>query len=292
MEDDIPEGQSPDEHAAHAHTLGISRDLAARLVSALVFGALTIGLAWAGKIPFALLVLVAVLLMTWEWGRIVRGEEQSLTLIVHGIAVATATVLAALGFAALGLAVLVIGAIIVMSLEFGEHPIFSAAGVLYTGLPAVALLWLRGSEPMGFLAVLFIFLIVWTTDTTAFLVGRAVGGPKLAPRISPNKTWSGLVGGVLASGAAGALFGYLTGLAPGPLALTGLLLGFVAQTGDLAESFVKRAFGVKDASNLIPGHGGFMDRLDGVIAVSVAAALIGLFFDAPAPSRALFTWLS
>ncbi len=212
-------------------------------------------------------------------------------LLVHGTAVAAATVLTALGYAAMGLAVVVIGAIIVLPLEFGARPLISAAGVLYTGLPAVALLWIRGDEPMGFLAVLFILIVVWTTDTAAFIAGRAIGGPRLAPRISPNKTWAGLAGGIVASALASVVFGLATGLPVAKLALSGLLMGLVAQGGDLMESALKRACGVKDASNLIPGHGGFMDRMDGVVAAAIAAALVGLWVDASAPATALFSWL-
>jgi phosphatidate cytidylyltransferase len=268
-----------------------SPDLAARLVSAVVFAVVAIGFAWAGQKPFAVLVLAVVLIMSWEWGRIVRRTERDLTLLVHGLAVAAATILTALGYAAMGLAVLVIGAIIVLALEFGAHPMISTAGVLYTGLPAVALLWIRGDEPMGFLAVLFILIVVWTSDTAAFIVGRGIGGPRLAPRISPNKTWAGLVGGIAASALAAFVFGLVAGLPLARIALSGLLMGLIAQGGDLMESALKRAFGVKDASNLIPGHGGFMDRMDGVVAAAIAAALVGLWVDASAPASALFSWL-
>jgi phosphatidate cytidylyltransferase len=200
-------------------------------------------------------------------------------------------VLTAIGYAALGLSVLVIGAIIVIPLQFGERPIFSAAGVLYCGLPAVALLWLRGDEPMGFLAVIFIFLVVWATDTAAFVAGRIIGGPKLAPSISPHKTWAGLAGGVAAAGLAAAVFALFTDASPGSLLLIGLAMGLVAQGGDLAESALKRTFGVKDASNLIPGHGGFLDRLDGIVTVAVVTALAALFANPHAPAAALFSSL-
>jgi phosphatidate cytidylyltransferase len=285
MEDDIPEEAQPNDGR------GVSADFSTRLISGVVFAAVAIGFAYAGKMPFALLVLVVAVLMSWEWARVVRGTDLDLTLVVHALAVAVAAVLAALGYAALGVATLVIGAIIVLPLQFGEHPLYSSAGIFYTGLPAVALLWLRESEPMGFLAVLFVFLVVWTTDTAAFLAGRLIGGPKLAPRISPNKTWAGLAGGIIASGIVAAIFGQLAGASVSKLALSGVVLALIAQGGDLLESALKRTFGVKDASNLIPGHGGFMDRMDGVVAVAVAVALIGLFVNAHAPAEALFSHL-
>lgn len=262
-----------------------------RVLSAIGLAAVAFALAWAGLAGFAVLVLAISLAMSWEWSQIVRGPGLDLSLVVHGVAVTAAVALASLGFAALGAAVLVIGAIIVLALEFGSHPILSAVGVLYTGLPAVALLWLRSNEPAGFTAVLFIVLVVAATDTAAFLAGRLIGGPRLAPRISPNKTWSGLAGGVTAAGLAGAAFAAAIGGPVPALAATGLLMGLVAQAGDLAESALKRAFDVKDASQLLPGHGGFMDRMDGIVTVSIALALAVLFLDPHAPAEALLAGL-
>jgi phosphatidate cytidylyltransferase len=263
-------------------------ELGKRLVSGIVFAGFAIGLAWAGHNPFALLVLIVAVVMSWEWTRVVRDTDLDLTLIVHAAAVAASTILAALGYAALGLATLIIGTITVLLLEFGRRSLYSAAGVLYAGLPAIALLWLRGSNHTGFRAVLFIFLVVWATDTLAFIAGRTVGGPKLAPTISPNKTWAGLAGGLIASTLTAAIFALFTGDSPWGLAVTGLAMGLIAQGGDLGESALKRVFGVKDVSDLIPGHGGFMDRMDGVVAVAVAAAFFALFVNPHAPAEALF----
>jgi phosphatidate cytidylyltransferase len=136
--------------------------------------------------------------------------------------------------------------------------------------------------------VLFILLAVAATDTAAYFTGRTIGGPKLWPAVSPNKTWSGLAGGVTAAALTGVVFPYVSGSGWSSwLAGLGLFLGLVAQGGDLAESALKRHFGLKDASNLIPGHGGFMDRMDGIVTASVAAALIALASEAYAPARAL-----
>lgn len=284
MDDDTAAEESPASEQTDR-----AREIGKRLASGAAFAVVTFIMAWAGLVPFTVLVLAAVLLMSWEWCRVVRGTEFDLTLVVHGVGVAAATLLTALGYAALGLSVLIIATIIVVSLQFGERPIFSAAGVLYCGLPAVALLWLRSDEPMGFLAVLFIFLVVWATDTAAFVAGRLIGGPKLAPKISPNKTWSGLAGGVVAAAATAAAFAYFAGGEPSVLFVSGIVMGLIAQAGDLAESALKRTFGVKDASNLIPGHGGFLDRLDGIVAVAVVVALAALFLNPHAPAAALFT---
>ena len=152
----------------------------------------------------------------------------------------------------------------------------SIAGILYCGLPAVALIWLRGLT-LGLEAVIFLLLCVWAADIMAFFTGRALGGPKLAPSISPNKTWSGAIGGVvgaivIAGGAAalwltglgGKGFGYFFALAGG--------LAVLSVLGDLLESGLKRRAGVKDSGTLLPGHGGVMDRLDGLVPVAIAGA--------------------
>ncbi len=266
-------------------------DLWLRALSAIVLAALAFALAWAGVLPFAALVLAVALIMSWEWCKVVRGAGLDVSLVVHGLSVIAAVALASFGFAALGVAVLLIGTIIVLALEFGGHPLFSAAGVMYTGLPAVALLWLRGSEPHGFNAILFIVLVVAATDTAAYAFGRLLGGPRLATAISPNKTWSGLIGGISFAAVVAGVFAYFTGGPVLALALAGLLMGLIAQAGDLAESAMKRAFHVKDASQLLPGHGGFMDRMDGLVSVTVAAALAALFLDPQAPATALLSGL-
>jgi phosphatidate cytidylyltransferase len=234
-----------------------------------------------------LLVLAVGLVMAWEWSHVVRGAGADLAFGVHAASTAAATLLAAFGFAALGLAAVLAGALIVFTLQLGDKPLISAAGAVYTGVPAIALLWLRSDAVWGFWAVLFIFAVVVATDVAAFFCGRTLGGAKLAPSISPNKTWSGLIGGVAAAAAAAAAFTVPTGSDWTALAAIGAVLGTVSQMGDLAESALKRSFGVKDASNLIPGHGGFMDRADGIVAAAVAAAVFALIMNPHAPGQAL-----
>ncbi|AHB49222.1 phosphatidate cytidylyltransferase [Hyphomicrobium nitrativorans NL23] len=270
---------------------GAKAELGLRIVSALLLGSVSVALAWAGTLPFAALVLAVTLILSWEWAHVVRGDGIDLALGIQFAAAIGAIGLAAFGFAALGVALLLIGTIIVLALEFGERPILSAAGVLYAGLPAVALIWLRSNEPMGFYAVLFILLVVAATDTAAYFAGRSIGGPRLAPSISPKKTWSGLLGGISAAGLTAGAFASSVGAPVLPLAVAGVAMGLVAQTGDLAESALKRAFHLKDASGLLPGHGGFMDRVDGLVPVAVLLALVLLFLDPKAPADALFSGL-
>ena len=273
---------------ATALAAAAARNLQQRVTSGLIMVLVALALVYAGILPFAVLVLAVGLLMSWEWGQLVRGASADVGLGVHAAAVAVAIGLTAAGYPALAFAALIAGSVAVIALISVDRAVLSAAGVLYVGLPAVAMVWLRENDPHGFAAVIFLFLVVWTTDTMAFAVGRAVGGPKLWPSISPNKTWSGFLGGIASSAVLSALFAQLVpGATSLRLGLTGLCLGIIAQGGDLAESALKRAFGVKDASHLIPGHGGVMDRMDGVVAVAVAAALLALLVDASAPASVL-----
>ena len=185
--------------------------------------------------------------------------------------------LAAFGYVGLGLLALPIGAILATLLRLGRNSVFSALGVFYAGLPAVALIWLRSDPALGLLAVIFVIVIVVTTDTAGFLAGRLLGGPKLWPRVSPNKTWAGLIGALVASAIVAALFWFAVPESSAVrLAATGAVLSLVAQAGDLAESALKRRFGAKDASSLIPGHGGVMDRVDGLVAAAVGRRAGGL----------------
>jgi phosphatidate cytidylyltransferase len=256
----------------------------------LVMAAVALALTWSGLLPFAGLVLAVALVVSWEWGRIVRRSEGDLILAIHGLAVVAAVALAVAGLTALALVVLAIGTILAALLGFDRLGRLSALGVLYAGLPAVALVWLRASRPLGLEAILFLFAVVWATDTGAYAAGRMFGGPRLIPSLSPNKTWSGLAGGVLASLVVALAF---AAVVPGArslwLAPLAIGLAIVSQGGDLMESALKRWHGVKDASGLIPGHGGVMDRVDGLIFAAVALALLGAALDVMAPARALLT---
>ena len=283
MADPVPEVPQP------AGATLISRELQLRIASGVIVGAIAFAVLYWGSGPFAILLGAIAAAMSWEWGRIVRGGDADIITALHIGTAVVAAGLAAFGMAGLAIAVVAIGAITASALAVGQpNAALTGAGVLYTGLPVIALEWLRSDDSFGLLAVLFVLIVVVVTDTAAYAAGRTLGGPKLWPAVSPNKTWAGLVGGVSAAAVAGVLFPYITGSgAPAWLAALGLLLGLVAQAGDLAESALKRHFGRKDASDLIPGHGGFMDRMDGIVTASVAAALIALAVEAYQPARAL-----
>ena len=261
------------------------------MLSAAVLATVALGCNWAGAWPFAALVLGIALAMSWEWSRIVRGVSIDSLLLAHGVAVAGAVVLAVLGFGAWAVALVLAGAAVVLVASPARNAVMSAFGVGYIGLPAIAMIWMRGDDGYGAAAIMFIYAIVWTTDTFAYVCGRLLGGPKLWPALSPRKTWAGTVGGVVFAALAAAAFGVLIpGSAPLALAGAGIGLSLVAQIGDLAESALKRAFDVKNASDLIPGHGGFMDRMDGIVAAAAAAALLAVVRGGPSPSQALLFW--
>ena len=152
------------------------------------------------------------------------------------------------------------------------------SGFLYALLSALALLWIRDRSDDGISLVLWVFIVVWSTDIGAYFAGTSIGGPKLAPAVSPNKTWAGFYGGVAAAALLGAAWAYFIGLKPIVLLLAPLL-SVAAQGGDLFESWMKRKAGVKDSGSLIPGHGGIFDRLDGLLPVAIltaAAVLAGI----------------
>lgn len=266
----------------------IGPELITRLISGLVLALVAILTAYAGPLPFAILTLIFAVVMSWEWSRLVRDGDVDLPFVVHAAAVTAAVVLAALGQTGFALLVLLIGTAVVGAMCFDAGGRYSALGVLYAGVPAVMLTWLRSDEPYGLLAVLFLFAIVWLSDTAAFAFGRTLGGPKLWPSVSPNKTWAGFAGGLIGAFVAAVLLHLLTaGSDLTYLAVVGVALGLCAQAGDLAESALKRFVGAKDSSHLIPGHGGVMDRMDSLVAVAAAAGLLALALNMLAPARAL-----
>jgi phosphatidate cytidylyltransferase len=173
-----------------------------------------------------------------------------------------------------------------------KGPLWTIAGILYAAVMVLAPVILRRDAEYGLFAILLLFGVVWATDILGYFAGRAFGGPKLWPAVSPKKTWSGAIAGTLGAAlvaAAGAA--YFDRFQLGTIAGTSVLLSVVAQLGDLMESAIKRKFGAKDASHIIPGHGGVMDRLDGFWAAALVGCLIGLVrggFDAPA--RGLLLW--
>jgi phosphatidate cytidylyltransferase len=214
------------------------RDLWLRVASAIVMAPLAIAAAYVGGAWFIGFWLLAAAGILWEWLGLV-GTGRSLS-----------------GPARAG---------------------WIALGACYAGAMLAAPLVIRADNSLGFIAMIFLFAVVWATDVAAYFAGRLIGGPKLCPAISPNKTWSGAVAGAVVGTAAGWAVAAVGGIGPiAPIIAVGFLLSVAAQFGDLFESALKRRFGAKDTSHAIPGHGGLMDRLDGFLAAAVAAALVGV----------------
>jgi phosphatidate cytidylyltransferase len=266
----------------------LGNDFRLRLAAGLGMGAVALAFTLAGVMPFAVLVVLVALVVAWEWGRLVHGAEAGAVVAVLIGAAALAGILAAVGLVGLGLLALPIGAILAALLSLGRNSIFSALGVFYAGLPTVALIWLRSDASYGLLAVIFLVAVVVTADSASFVAGRLLGRAKLWPAVSPNKTWAGLIGAVIASAVVGGLFWFaLPDASAVRLAATGGVLALVAQAGDLAESALKRRFGAKDSGTLIPGHGGVMDRVDGLVAAAAVVGIAAIVIDVHSPARAL-----
>ena len=254
-----------------------------RVLSALVLAPLPIVGIWFGGPLLMVLTVGAAAVMAWEWGHLCGGGSNDAPVLIGVIAVAV--IAAGLFGLAAGAALALGGAVVVWRVALHDRaaaPLWLAAGSLWVALPCMILLWLSSSTGRG--TLFWMFAVVWATDIGAYAVGRQFGGPLLAPRWSPRKTWAGLAGGILCAGLAGWATAGVLGATPVlPLVLVSAGLAIVEQFGDLAESVAKRRFGVKDASSLIPGHGGLLDRLDGLLAVIPAVALLILFGGGSVP---------
>lgn len=253
----------------------VSGALRLRIQSAIVLVAAALAAVWFGSPWVAALAALAGLAMGWEWGRLTAngrfGARAALGMATAPIAVAAA----ASGRFVPALIVAAVGAVAVAAAGRRER-VMAALGTAWIAGCCVAFLWLADPATGGRNTIFFLLGIVWLTDIFAYFVGRAVGGPKLAPTLSPNKTWAGGAGGLAGAAIAGAIAAAATGRPYGMAIAMALILGLAAQAGDLAESWAKRRFAVKDASGLIPGHGGALDRLDGLLAATAAAAALTL----------------
>jgi phosphatidate cytidylyltransferase len=267
------------------------RELCLRVGSALVLVPLAVGTAYLGGPPFLALWALAAEAVLWEWTHLV-GEPRRVPILAVGAATfLSSAVLSGLSSPGSALAVLAAGAIAAAGLAGAGRRTWILVGGFYAGAMLGAPAVLRSDAEYGLLALVLLFGVVWTTDVMAYFVGRAFAGPKLWPAVSPKKTWSGAVGGAASATLVGSGLSALAGLPVAALVPVCAMLSLAAQAGDLLESILKRRFGAKNASELIPGHGGLMDRLDGFVAAALVAALLGLArggFEAPA--RGLLIW--
>ena len=270
-----------------------SSELRLRVLSSVVLIALVLALTWAGGIWYRLLVAAIAGTIFYEWQAMAGERNPAIHRLVGGVLVGILLLVLIFGYSnsnllAMLVAVVVAGAAHAFYLRAGT---WIVAGIGYAGLSALALAATRGADGAGLAATLFLFAVVWSTDIGAYFVGRSLGGPKLAPSVSPGKTQSGAIGGAVAGIVAGVAVALIAGSSAGVflVACIALLLSAVSQVGDLFESALKRRNAVKDSGHIIPGHGGVMDRVDGLVAAAaaffVAGALLG---GIDAPAHALF----
>ena len=285
-------GSEPISNAEKAGVPLTANNLLLRVVSAAVLAPLALVAAYIGGLPFALFWGIAALVVLWEWMTLVVGPNYRLLVLSCAAAIAVADFLAWLGRPVTALFMVGLGALAGAIFAPSERRLWVIAGAGYAGGMVLAPVFLRADAGFGFAVILLVFAIVWTTDVLGYFAGRAFGGPKLWPAVSPKKTWSGAiagtVGAVVVALLVAAQFGSFDRIA---IIAVALLLSIMAQAGDLFESWVKRRFDAKDSSHIIPGHGGVMDRLDGFWAAAVVGCVVGLLrggFDEPA--RGVLIW--
>jgi phosphatidate cytidylyltransferase len=267
-----------------------SRNLLTRIIAASVLIPLAVAIAYAGGWLWTVLVTLAAIGLYVEWLMVVGGAADKRIVVSGVIALVVAGLCLAIGRIEAALVVLAIG-LVAVGLMTPERRNWIAAGFLYAAAAEIASVLLRLDAVKGFVALIFVLLIVWVTDSGGYFAGRGIGGPKLWPRVSPKKTWAGAIGGFAASLAVAGIFAALDLGKAGPLLMISGVLSVVSQLGDLFESAVKRRFGVKDSSQIIPGHGGLLDRLDGFVAAVAVAALFGfLRGGADGVGRGLMVW--
>ncbi|WP_050626384.1 phosphatidate cytidylyltransferase [Bradyrhizobium viridifuturi] len=267
-----------------------SRNLVMRVVAALVLAPVAIALAYLGGVAWSLLVTLAAIGLFAEWllvtgfGRELRVVMPgAVALLLIGLCLMAGRIDAALDMLAVG--------VVAVALTSGARRSWAIAGLLYAAAAEIASVVLRLDPVKGFAALMFVLLVVWVTDIGGYFAGRSIGGPKLWVRVSPKKTWAGAAGGFVASLLVAACFAAFEIGTAGSLLILGAVLSVVSQLGDLFESAVKRRFGVKDSSHIIPGHGGLLDRLDGFVAAVIVAAIFGfLRGGADGVGRGLMVW--
>jgi phosphatidate cytidylyltransferase len=266
--------------------LGIRAASAAILIPAVLLDV------WLGGIWFELFAAFLGVLMAHEWTNIVHSRSSTQFALHAAAALCAAFLPADIGvLPTLGaILVLTVFGLIANAMRDREKTFFAFVGIPYVAFPVLALVLLRSHGTWGIHAIMWLMLVVWATDTFAYFVGRMLGGPKLAPIFSPKKTWSGLLGGMVGAATVSTIYAAIFFPSWVALAIVAACLAIVAQMGDIFESALKRSYGVKDSGYLIPGHGGVLDRVDGLVAVATVAAMIGFARYSNGLAEGLLLW--
>lgn len=261
----------------------MSEELRLRIISAVVLAAIVLAATWIGGFYFAILAQIIAFLVYYEWTSITDARNDDPHAFWSGWLAMVLIAATSLGRSRIELPVetvwLPVFVVFVYALVRARNR-WNPAGIVYAGLTGISLAAIRDDDFSGLIAMLYMFAIVWGTDIAAYFTGRAIGGRKLAPSISPGKTWSGAIGGAVAAVICGSLvvLSYMQSLTLW-IVLLSLILSVLSQIGDLFESFMKRRYKVKDSSHLIPGHGGVMDRIDGLVFACSGAFLLKIAFS-------------
>jgi phosphatidate cytidylyltransferase len=255
-------------------------NLGTRALSALVLAPVALFILLSGGWFLLALVAAAAAMLSIEWATMSARHAAGRVAAAITVAVLAAAFTAHFGHYRIAWLVLVLcaGGSALIARGARARPADAAFGVLYIGAPLLALVWLRGREPYGDHWTVLVLAVAWAADIAAFLVGNVLKGPKLWPQFSPNKTWSGFIGGLVAATLAALAVAHFWSmqLDPAKAAVLGLFAGLATMAGDLWESMLKRRFGVKDSGDLIPGHGGLLDRVDGLMFAFLAVAVARL----------------
>ena len=260
-------------HAPGFRAIRWNMDWITRPLFGIALAAIAIGALFWGAVPFAILVAAMGIVAAFEWQRMVaRGAPFRIEALLGGLTVAASSLALAIEASlVLSLALVALGVLIMAVFRFKRAPGWPVLGILYLALPSLALVALAAADPW---LIVGLFVIVWATDTGALVCGNLIGGPRMAPKLSPSKTWAGTIGGsAIASLAFAAFIAFRHG-APLMALPFGFAFSVIAHGGDLFESFVKRRFGIKDSGAIIPGHGGVLDRMDSSLAAGLAMALL------------------